>query len=157
MGRQFTVHLHPSRFPHSCDDSFGDSCAFHPASAIDVECRYRRHHQSGHPGDSRGQRCICHGNPDQSLTRTDTCPARRRNPIPGLHSPPNPPTAFRHFFPQGMEWGSPLLSHISIIIITDFTKNLHVTEHQISLLRLLLMSGLLPEKILNILLHNPAF
>ena len=53
------------------------------------------------------------GKPDCSLPCADTHPDRRRTPRPGLHSPPNPPTASRNFPPQSMEWGYPLLPHLS--------------------------------------------
>ena len=41
--------------------------------------------------------------------------------------------------------------------VTDFTKTLPGIEHQIFLLCLQLMSGLLPDKVLSIFLYNPAY
>ena len=41
--------------------------------------------------------------------------------------------------------------------ITSFTTKLPGTDHQSSLLRLRLMSGLLPDKVLAIFLHKPAY
>ena len=41
--------------------------------------------------------------------------------------------------------------------VTDFTKTLPGTEYQRFLLRLQLMSGLLPEKILSTFLQNPVY
>ena len=41
--------------------------------------------------------------------------------------------------------------------VTNFTETLQGTEHQISLLRLLLMTGLLPNKVLSIFLHKPVY
>ena len=42
-------------------------------------------------------------------------------------------------------------------VVTNCTRTLPGTKQQISLLRLFLMSGLLPDKVLNICLHNPMY
>ena len=41
--------------------------------------------------------------------------------------------------------------------VTDFTKILPGTEHQIPLLRLQLISSLLPDKVLKIFLYKPVY